>query len=176
MYKLENGKLIVAPKVIHRQIQGKEFITTNATEDILTQEGYKYLEEQEKPEITKYQLIKEVLTDNGSTITRTWEVTDKPIIEDEIPEVSEGYELQEYEYVTDTEVHRGKKLVKLPEPEVIEPIVEELLENNNETLQETELTEEEIMEQATNEFPQEVNENSDEGNEQLDTTGDTTIN
>lgn len=111
MYKLENGNLIKAPKAVHRQVDGVEFITSNPTEEILAGLGYKHLEEQEKPEITQYQLIAEVLDDSGTTIVRRWEVTDKPIINDPLPEVEEGQELEDYEYVTDTEVHRGKRLV-----------------------------------------------------------------
>lgn len=117
MYKLENGNLIKAPKSVHRQIDGVEFITSNPTEEILVGLGYKHLEEQEKPEITKYQLINEVLDDSGATIVRRWEVTDKPIINDPIPEVEEGQELEDYEYVTAIEVHRGKRLVSITEEE-----------------------------------------------------------
>lgn len=111
MYKLENGNLIKAPKAVHRQINGVEFITSNPTDEILAGLGYKHLEEQEKPEITKYQLINEVLDDSGTTIVRRWEISEKPIINDPIPEVEEGQELEDYEHVTDTEVHRGKRLV-----------------------------------------------------------------
>ena len=112
MYKLENGNLIKAPKAVHRQIDGVEFITTNPTDEILAGLGYKYLEEQEKPEITKYQLIAEVLEERGGSIVRRWEVTDKPIINDPEPqEMEEGQELEDYEYVTATEVHRGKRVV-----------------------------------------------------------------
>lgn len=111
MFKLQNGNLIKAPKVVHRQIDGVEFITSNPTDEILAELGYKYLEEQEKPEITKYQLINEVLDDSGDTIIRRWEVTEKPIINDPLPEVEEGQELEDYEYVTATEVHRGKRVV-----------------------------------------------------------------
>ena len=85
-------------------------VTTNATEAFLAGLGYKRLEEQEKPEITQYQLLKEVFED-GPTITKRYEVVDKPIINDPIPEVEEGQELENYEYTTDTEVHRGKRLV-----------------------------------------------------------------
>lgn len=114
MYKLENGILIKAPKSVHRQIDGVEFITSNPTDEILAGLGYKHLKEQEKPEITKYQLITEVLDDSGATIVRRWEVTDKPIINDPLPEVEKGQEFEDYEdyeYVTATEVHRGKRLV-----------------------------------------------------------------
>ena len=97
MYKLENGNLIKAPNAVRRTINGKDYITTNPTTDILAGLGYKHLEEQEKPEITKYQLINEVLDDSGTTIVRRWEVTNKPIINDPVPEVEKGQELEDYE-------------------------------------------------------------------------------
>ena len=115
MYKIENGNLVEAPNAVRRTINGKDYITTNPTDEILSGLGYKYLEEQEKPEITEYQLINEVLDDSGDTIVRRWEVTDKPIINDPLPEVEEGRELEDYEYVTPTEVHRGKRLVEIAE-------------------------------------------------------------
>ena len=115
MWKIENGQLVAAPKAVHRTIEGKEYITTNPTEAILSELEYKHLTEQEKPAITEYQLITEVLED-GATIVKRYEVTDKPIINDPEPqEMEEGFGLEDYEYITDTEVHRGKRLVKLPE-------------------------------------------------------------
>lgn len=116
MYKLENGILAKAPKAVHHDIEGVEFITTNPTEELLRSLGYKTLVEQEKPEITQYQLITERFTETDDTITKDWEITEKPIILDEEPqEMQEGYELQDYEYVTPTEVHRGKRLVSISE-------------------------------------------------------------
>lgn len=116
MYKLENGILAKAPKAVHHDIEGVEFITTNPTEELLRSLGYKTLVEQEKPEITQYQLITEHFTETDDTITKGWEITEKPIILDEEPqEMQEGYELQDYEYVTPTEVHRGKRLVSISE-------------------------------------------------------------
>lgn len=115
MYKIENGKLVKAPKAVHHIEDGVEMVTTNATEAFLAGLGYKHLEEQEKPEITQYQLLKEVFED-GPTIIKRYEVVDKPIINDPEPqEMEEGYELQDYEYVTPTEVHRGKRLVPIAE-------------------------------------------------------------
>jgi len=115
MYKIENGKLVKAPKAVHHIEDGVEMVTTNATESFLAGLGYKHLEEQEVPETTEYQMIKEVFED-GPTIVKRYEVVDKPIINDTEPALEEGYELQPYEYITDTEVHRGKKLVPIALP------------------------------------------------------------
>lgn len=111
MYKLENGILVKAPKSVHRIIKGKEYFTTNASEEILRAEGYKPLEEQQKPEITQYQLLKEVLEDRSNVIVKRYEVLEKPIINDEVPELAEGYIYEDYENITPTEVHRGKRLI-----------------------------------------------------------------
>ena len=132
MYKIENGKLIKSTNAVRRTIKGKEFITTNPTEAILSELGWKHYAEQEKPTPTEYQLIKEVLED-GATIVKRYEVEEKPIINDPEPALEEGYELQPYEYITDTEVHRGKRLVKLQEQneeEVVEQATEEFQESD----------------------------------------------
>ena len=110
MYKIENGKLVKAPKAVHHIEDGVEMVTTNATEAFLAELGYKHLEEQEKPEITDYQMLKEVFED-GPTIIKRYEVVDKPIINDPLPEMEEGYTLEDYEIITPEEVHRGKRLV-----------------------------------------------------------------
>ena len=117
--KLQNGHIMAAANVVHHDIEGKEYITTNPTEKLLRSLGYKTLVVEEKPEITQYQLISEHFTETDDTITQGWVVTDKPIILDEEPEVEEGQELENYEYVTPTEVHRGKRLV---------PIVQEVID------------------------------------------------
>ena len=116
MYKLENGNLVKAPNAIHHIEEGVEMVTTNPTDEMLLDAGYKYLEVEEKPEITQYQLINEVLTESGNTITKSYEIVNKPIINDPEPqEMQEGYTLEDYEYVTATEVHRGKHLVEIIE-------------------------------------------------------------
>lgn len=115
MYKIENGKLIEAPKAVHHIEKGVEMVTTNATDEFLSTLGYKHLEEQEKPVITQYQLINDVLED-GPTIVKRYEVTDKPIINDEIPEEQEGYTLEDYEVIGEKEVHKGKRLVPIALP------------------------------------------------------------
>lgn len=112
--KLQDGHIMAAANVVHHDIEGKEYITTNPTETLLRSLGYKTLVVEEKPEITQYQLITEHFTETDDAITQGWEISEKPIILDEEPqEMQEGYELQDYEYVTPTEVHRGKRLVPI---------------------------------------------------------------
>ena len=114
--KLQDGHIMAAANVVHHDIEGKEYITTNPTETLLRSLGYKTLVVEEKPEITQYQLVNEHFSETADTITQGWEISDKPIINDPEPqEMMEGYELQEYEYVTPTEVHRGKRLVPIAE-------------------------------------------------------------
>ena len=87
MYKLEDGKLVKAPNAIYRLIDGINFITTNPTEQMLSEKGYKHLEEQEKPEIGAYQELKESYEDIGTVIVHKWEVIDLPTpIEEPIEE------------------------------------------------------------------------------------------
>lgn len=82
MYKLVNGKLEEAPKALRRNIDGKDYITTNPTEEMFLAQGYKYLEEQEKPEINENQALHQVFTETSNTIVRTWEIVDLPPAEE----------------------------------------------------------------------------------------------
>ena len=86
MYKIENGILVKAPKAVHHIVNGVEMITTNATETLLFSLGYKHLIEQEKPEITEHQMLKEVFED-GPTIVKRYEVVEIP---DAIEEQNDG--------------------------------------------------------------------------------------
>ena len=134
MYKLQDGNLIKAPRVVHRTINNKEYFTTNPTKELLASLGYKTLEEEQKPEINQYQLINTVFKEEETKIIKKYEITDKPVINDPIPEEQDGYELVDYEYITETEVHRGKNLIKLPEPIIEENLEEQIIIEENENL------------------------------------------
>lgn len=122
--KLQDGHIMAAANVVHHDIEGKEYITTNPTETLLRSLGYKTLVVEEKPEITQYQLVAERFTETDDTITQGWEISEKPIINDPEPqEMEEGYALEDYEIITPEEVHRGKRLV------AIEPVVEETVDS-----------------------------------------------
>lgn len=82
MYKLDNGNLIKAPKFVHHEIDGVEVVTSNPPADVLARFGYKPLQEEQKPEISGNQALKEVLEDKGDVIVRRWEIIDLPDLED----------------------------------------------------------------------------------------------
>lgn len=68
--KLENGYLIQAPG----EVRQEGMVIMNPGPDILTPLGYKPLSYTERPEIaTPGNELREVYTDNGDSITVTWE-------------------------------------------------------------------------------------------------------
>ena len=74
MYKLENGNLIKAPNAVRRTINGKDYITTNPTTDILAELGYKPLVEEGKPELGENEACRAVLTEPEDKIVKSWDV------------------------------------------------------------------------------------------------------
>lgn len=73
LYKLVNGQLVKGTAVRHT-IDGKEFITTNPTNDLLVGLGYKPLEKPEKPVVGEKEHLIATYTEQSDRIVCSWQV------------------------------------------------------------------------------------------------------
>lgn len=79
LYKLVDGKLIKSTVVRHT-IDGKDFVTTNPTEELLVGLGYKPLEAAEKPAVGQNEYLTAVYTEQADKIVCSWK---KEVAQDE---------------------------------------------------------------------------------------------
>ena len=79
MYKLENGKLIASGKVVY--YDGKA--TSNPTDSLLLELGYKPLIESEAPELPEGKMLVSHYEETAEAITLVYEIVDIPTEETE---------------------------------------------------------------------------------------------
>lgn len=79
LFKLVDGKLIKSTVVRHT-IDGKDFVTTNPTEELLVGLGYKPLETVEKPAVGQNEYLTAVYTEQADKIVCSWK---KEVVQDE---------------------------------------------------------------------------------------------
>lgn len=79
LFKLVDGKLIKSTVVRHT-IDGKDFVTTNPTDDLLVGLGYKPLETAEKPAVGQNEYLTAVYTEQADKIVCSWK---KEVVQDE---------------------------------------------------------------------------------------------
>lgn len=73
LYKLVNGQLVKGTVVRHT-MDGKDFVTTNPTNDFLLGLGYKPLECPERPTVSENERLVPVYTEQADRIVCSWEV------------------------------------------------------------------------------------------------------
>lgn len=74
LYKLENEKLVKAPKFVYHEVDGVKVVTSNPDDELLAELGYKPYAPVDMPEVDEHHYCVKRLVELDDRITDDWDI------------------------------------------------------------------------------------------------------